>query len=53
MWEMWMLAKIFIVFILIIPAMLLACLVWIFGGWVKGWDEMPNPVYALLDIIES
>ena len=34
-------------FTLIVPALVLTGLVWLFGGWVKG-DEMPNPAMSLV-----
>lgn len=36
--------------ILFIPALILTCLIWIFGGWTKGWDDMPNPLWQLFDL---
>lgn len=40
--------KMFVVTLLFIPALLLTLLIWIFGGWTMG-DEMPNPLYNLID----
>ena len=37
---------------LVLPALLLTILIWIFGGWTKGWDYMPNPVYSLLKLLD-
>lgn len=41
--------KIIITIVLFIPALSLSTLIWVLGGWTKGWDYMPNPVNALID----
>lgn len=46
------LVKLLIVFILVIPATLLSGLIWLSGGWVRGWDYMPNPAYGLMGWLE-
>lgn len=39
--------------ILFLPYLALTIAIWILGGWTKGWDYMPNPVYALLDWVDK
>lgn len=50
---MMLLVKCVVVLILFIPALLLTAMVWVFGGWSQGFDYMPNPVYALIEWLES
>lgn len=45
--------KILIVFVLLGPILFITFLIWIFGGWTKGWDYMPNPMDLLLDWLEK
>lgn len=45
--------KILVVFILMIPALILTALIWLFGGWTKGFYYMPNPMYALINWIDN
>lgn len=40
--------KTLITFVLIVPATVLTIIIWLFGGWTRGWDYMPNPVYGLI-----
>ena len=43
--------RILLVLILFIPTFILTIIIYIFGGWTKGFDYMPNPVYALLNFL--
>ena len=45
--------KIILVFFLAIPVTALTCIVWVFGGWTKGWDYMPNPLHSLFSWIDK
>lgn len=47
------LIRMIVMLLLIVPAAALAIMIWVMGGWTKGWDYMPNPVYALLEWVES
>ena len=43
------LIRLIIVIALVVPALMLTVIIWVFGGWTKGFDYMPNPLYALFD----
>lgn len=44
-----MIIKLTVLITLFIPMVIASCIVWAFGGWTRGWDDMPNPLYALLN----
>jgi hypothetical protein len=45
--------RVMIAMVLIFPTLALTVIIWFFGGWIKGWDYMPNPVYALIGWVQS
>ena len=47
------LLKFSLVFVLFAPAMAVTVTIWLFGGWTKGWDYMPNPLYSLISWMQN
>lgn len=45
--------KVILFGVLATPALALTLLIWLFGGWTKGWGYMPNPMYALINWVEG
>lgn len=45
--------KMIVMLILFLPALVLTGIIWIFGGWTKGFSYMPNPVFSLLDWVQG
>lgn len=41
--------KLIVLFLLMIPALFLSILIYIFGGWTRGYFDMPNPLLALIE----
>ncbi len=41
--------KIPVFILLIVPSIILTFIIWIFGGWTKKWDYMPNPADSLIN----
>lgn len=43
--------KIITIYILFIPLLIISSILYILGGWTKGWNEMFNPLNEFIDWI--